>query len=420
MTLYIIAWFTILYGFFFNIFLYKVVTGKRIHIKIINIFVYIFLTFVLTLLTFTDELLLKITFNIISTISLISLFYKEDILKSFYYSFFIWIASMISELIVSIFIINSGSNYYEIYDNSLIRSLIIFPISFMQYFLIKLNKKILNNIYYKYYLKIENNFYFICSIIFLIFLLTFLSCINAYQSNYIINSIFTIFIIIILLVLIIFLVKYIIKAYNLSNINQNIINENVLIREISKNDQIFRHNLLNDLLGIELVANKKTKILIEDLIKNYKKDYNTFNNINELPQGIQGLIYKKIYLANIESLNVVVQCNFKENVENMMTSKKYILLVETLGILIDNAIDAVKICKNKIIMINVEKKDKSLCIEIKNSFNNILDLEKIGTLNYTSKVKGHGIGLNYLMKNNIKIKVQIINDLFSISTIMDI
>ena len=49
----------------------------------------------------------------------------------------------------------------------------------------------------------------------------------------------------------------------------------------------------------------------------------------------------------------------------------------------------------------------------KNSFNNVIDLERTGTKEYTTKKSGHGIGLNYVKKlKNIETKNEVINNMF--------
>ena len=85
-------------------------------------------------------------------------------------------------------------------------------------------------------------------------------------------------------------------------------------------------------------------------------------------------------------------------------------------ILIDNGIDA---CVNnndsKIILLEIFNEKKKLHFKIVNPFNNIIDTNKIGDKNYSTKAIKSGIGLNYIsnIKNkNIKIHRKIINNIF--------
>ena len=64
-----------------------------------------------------------------------------------------------------------------------------------------------------------------------------------------------------------------------------------------------------------------------------------------------------------------------------------------LGVFLDNAIDAVKDLKKKIISIEIYIMDSYLCIDITNNFKGNLDLDKIAEAKYTTKGDGHGYGL---------------------------
>ena len=299
--------------------------------------------------------------------------------------------------------------------NFYIRSLIIIPIGVFQFLIILVNKKWIIKLYSKYYEIATKSLIFNYFLSFGISFVSFFATLNAYISTNKINSYFIISILFIFIIIVFTLIKYIIKSYNLSCINKNILKENELIKELSKKDAVFKHNLINNLLGIEIIANDKTKRIIDDLIRSYKNEYNKINNINELPNGIQGIIYKKVYLKNIENLNLEIENNIKEDIIDLLGIKKYNLFVETIGILIDNALEAVQYCKEKFILIDMKVIDDKLYFEIKNSFDSMIDFDEIGMKNYTTKKSGHGIGLHYLLNNkNLNLNASIVNNLFCI------
>ena len=415
----IAAFITILIGFIADIYLYKYITKENPKWNIKNICFLLFLTAIMTVLILINQLLLKTTSNIICIALLLSLFYKDDILKTFFYSVCLWFEFLLLDIAFSIILISNDLVYKTIINNYYLRSFSGIPLILFQFLFVATTKNVLNNLYKKYYLKVTKNITFTFLITFIIVLLAFLSSLNAFQSDIKLASYFIILIIFIFLLLVIYLIKYIIKSYNLVNINKNVIDENKLVRELSQRDQIFKHNLINNLLGIETVANKKTKLLIDELIMSYKNDYEKINNINELPSGIQGLIYKKISLKNIPDLNFIVENSFKEDIVELMTPKNYNALVESIGILIDNALEAVEKCENKIIVIDTRKVGDNIYFEIKNSFNSIIDFDFLGKKNYTTKKEGHGIGINHLIKNkNIDIKASILDNLFCVEIVV--
>lgn len=410
---YVFSFCTLIIGFIVDLIIYKIISKEKIHFNKLNIFLLIIFSVFLTLLNFIEPIMLKLLCSIICICFLIKRFFKEEVLKSFYYAFFIWTFMLLADMSLSILIMNKNLNFFDIFNNFIVRSLMIIPISLIQIILTIVSKKIINNLYEKYFKKICRNIYFIIGLMSLIFYIAFSCCLNAYQSNIKYISFYIIIVMFVVIVLLVYLIKYIIKSYKLSYINQNIIRENKLIREISKNDQIFKHNLINNLLGIQSVTNKKTKLLIEDLIRSYQNDYDKITNINELPQGIQGIIYKKIYLKNIPDLNVIVENTFNDDLSEIMDAKSYNLLSVSIGILLDNSLEAVNDCEDKIIIMNMKKENEKIIFEIKNNFNSVIDFEKIGKANYTSKKNGHGIGLGYILKNrNIEMNTSIINNLY--------
>ena len=89
------------------------------------------------------------------------------------------------------------------------------------------------------------------------------------------------------------------------------------------------------------------------------------------------------------------------------------LLCEALGVLIDNALEASCVSNDKIIYLQFLETNDNINIKIINSFSGVLDLERLGTINYSSKSKGHGLGLYSIFgRSKIKVKTNIKNNLF--------
>ena len=125
------------------------------------------------------------------------------------------------------------------------------------------------------------------------------------------------------------------------------------------------------------------------------------------------LYKKKIYGFENNELSIGIDNNINSNVYDELTPKSYNLLCEALGILLDNALEATEKTKEKILMIDMKETEESYHIKIINTFQTVLDIDALGTLKYTTKKTGHGIGLFSLIgRKKLKIKTSIINDLF--------
>lgn len=170
-------------------------------------------------------------------------------------------------------------------------------------------------------------------------------------------------------------------------------------------DRINRHEMLNNLLILRSFKDKNTKDFddtLEDLIKLYDKKGMGVKNINKLPAGLKGMVYYK--LEEVQKNDINVNMNISKQVslslENM-NHKDYVLLCKTMGIILDNAIEASSNSKEKMLNIDVYKEKDDVIIIVDNSYSKKVDLEKLGSKNYSTKGEGRGLGL-YIIKNLLK------------------
>lgn len=216
-----------------------------------------------------------------------------------------------------------------------------------------------------------------------------------------------------ILVLIILYIKSEYKKYTLKETNDYLITNNEVYIKAVNDYRILKHNIIHQLNGIKSVSNKKTIKLIDDLILLYTQNTQSAHNIKKMPMGISGIVYEKIYSYDSKDLQLRIDNNIESNVFNNLNARSYNLLCEALGILLDNALQATGKTKEKIIMIDMNETKSTYNIKIINTFNEILDLEKLGTIKYTTKKEGNGIGLfSIIGRKKIKVKAIIINNLF--------
>ncbi len=173
----------------------------------------------------------------------------------------------------------------------------------------------------------------------------------------------------------------------------------------------FKHNLKNELYSLKVALPEEYQPIVNKIILKYNKETDWINRIDKMPQGIQGILYLKIHEAENKKVKIIVNTKIFTKFEN----NNFLDLSNVIGILIDNAIDASSLTKNKIIVVNIEETKSFINIKMINKFINSIDLNQIGKKNYSTKVYKSGLGLNSLKKlksNNLKVNFNIVNDLF--------
>lgn len=220
-----------------------------------------------------------------------------------------------------------------------------------------------------------------------------------------------------------FVALYINREYNfysLKETNENIIKSNEFYLDVVTDYRILKHNIIAQLNGVKSVANKESRKLIDDLIEQYNNSTHNVQDIKKMPVGINGLVYEKIYTFNNKEVRIGIDNKIESKVFDNLTPRTYNLLCEALGILLDNALQATEKAKEKILMIDMREDEASYQIKIINTFEEFLEIEKLGTLKYSTKTTGHGLGLFSLIgKNKLKLKTSVINDLFLSEIIID-
>ena len=180
------------------------------------------------------------------------------------------------------------------------------------------------------------------------------------------------------------------------------------------------HDYKNQLIIINgyIGDDKKLKEYISELIKDEKnnKENSMIKNIDKLPRGLKGLIYYK--LAHIDKkiiVNLQVNNNLKkfDNI-NPKLSKD---ILKIIGILLDNAIEAVSDENEKFIDIEFSI-DKSIFImSMRNSCSKNIKISSVMEVGFSTKGKNRGYGMSLvkdiLNKNdNINLDIKIQNNEF--------
>lgn len=187
----------------------------------------------------------------------------------------------------------------------------------------------------------------------------------------------------------------------------------------------FRHDYSNTIQALNGYAEMENIEGIKNMCKSMLQECKDVNNMGILDPniiknpGVYSILTTKYFLA--EENNIKMNIEVMIDLDNLEVSNYQ--LCKILAILLDNAIEAAKECKEKIINVKFIKDfraNKKLII-IENSYNEIdIDIDKIFTKGYTSKKDGkkqHGLGLWTVRKilcksNNLNLFTTKRNELF--------
>lgn len=188
------------------------------------------------------------------------------------------------------------------------------------------------------------------------------------------------------------------------HLNDNLIN----YQKTADNYRTLKHNLKNDLF---IIARSKDKEkAIRRTYEKYNQDEEWVNNISSIPSGLQGIIFLKMQFAENNKVKFYMdnQIDFEKLDEG---TALYLDTCEVIAICLDNAIEASVDTEEKLICMGLYNDDDCYTINITNSFNNFVDIDKLGEKNYSTKNRNSGIGLNYIANLNKDIKIKrIISD----------
>lgn len=336
-------------------------------------------------------------------------YFKDSIKETIYRTIIILLFTATIELIIALIIPTSISNYIlnDFIIGKLILSIIVFKISDLLTNIEKIKiyiNKLYNLISKKIFLKV------ILLIVILIIDFSLYLRINKFTYSFITITTNLIYIYITLCEII----KNNINIEKLNAKNKELISAYETYRESYDKYRELKHNLKNDLLSLKSCIKKDKQIILNELIKKYNENTSWINDITKVPEGIQGIIYLKKVEAEKKKIELIVNNKSKLRIRE----KDYIDICDSIGILLDNAIEAAETSKTKNILIDIFDKDNTLNIKVINCFNNALNADDIGKKNYSTKKRKSGIGLYYLKKlnnKNIKIKNSIINNLFFVT-----
>ena len=359
-----------------------------------------------------NESLLKGLVTFISFI-LFSIRRTRTIKESAVNGFIIYVYAIVVDILSAIFVSVVSFTKFIVNGNNLSANKLLYFLILCEIMYIVIDVKLIKKFFKFIYNYLVNSKYFVAlvvlvSALFETAILISLTHTSGFREN------FLSFLLMIGIGLGVFLIIYnLTKRNELKLVNQNLILNNESFMKMINNYRMFKHNFKYELNAISMVGNKKVK----DLIKTYLDEYDEeisfdLSDLSKLPEGLRGLVYRKLLESKSIACNVVVDNFLKYDPFEYLSVKKICTLTQCMGIILDNAIEEALGTEGKYIYLKLyENEIHDVVITCANQINNILDIDKVGIEKISSKKEHMGIGTTYLAKQKLfNIKNSIVND----------
>ena len=353
---------------------------------------------------------------------IIKIVYKKTYVKSLSVAIFAQIIMSIGEILFVLLMMNYKTNDINMFKDIFFSKIITNScISIFSIIVIQILK--IGVLFYKIISLIDNVKK--KQLIFLLISLLLSINILLNLTFYELNPIFIVLITsVLLLIYTVITLQSINQQENLANIRveyDQLMDKSVDYEQVLDENKRDLHELKNDFSVLHVLIEKSKEEALKQLdfmVKEYGKVEKILNGTDKyyyktlkIPSGgLRGLLSTKLKL--MEELKINYNLRVGNGINSKMlenTDSMYVRQVgKLLGIYLDNAIAAVKDLKNKNINIEIFNDEEYFNMLISNNLGGVLELDKVGTMGYTTKGNGHGYGLSLakeILKNNKRIKV---------------
>lgn len=395
----------------------RIIIVNRRH-KNIMIDVLILLGFILL-----NILVFKYTTGTIKTIitcllysSLFFSIFKIKLSKSIFTSIVYIILLVIPDLLTlggAIYIFDVSKEFcYESLSGSIISNFSVLGIMIILTVSIrKPLKKLIN-----YNLSTNKKIIVMSSITLVMLAIFFYNLIKTFEFN---NNIITYLVIIVMLIcILLYLFKQKIENEKISKKYDELLDVMKSYESDIEEQRTLRHETKNEFATIKCKLqdkeNNKTIIeYIDSVIGEKEKAGSTkYSKFKYLPSnGLKGIFYYKFIEAEKKGINVSI--NISKQIENSflkdIETKDFKDLARIIGVYLDNAIEASSTSEDKKLGIEMYLIKEKIEIIITNTFNNEINLDKIGKESFSTKGKhrGHGLLLvNKILSENNKFEAK--------------
>lgn len=326
------------------------------------------------------------------------------------------------KIAIAYLIIDSISIVIELIFGFILKSYENIMQNFMQYqeyfkaiitIIIVINIYIFSIVLKKIKIYVNFSWSFVCIIFLLFFIIATLNYNVVIKSNQLLYLLFIILILIIGFIIVLGLkVSYKNKHMKQEIKNLNDKNEECIkyIDEFKK----YKHNLRYDLIAAQQYGNAKINKILNEIINKGDSDIEYINNLKNIPSSLLSIFMDRLSFALNESYTVVINNDLHNNEVNISKSSNYIKMCEITGNILTNAIEALP-DKNGVLVINFYEIDGNKYLEVVNNFKNVIDIDNLGKLKYSTKSRKSGYGLSGILnEKNFEPQISIKNNFFII------
>lgn len=182
----------------------------------------------------------------------------------------------------------------------------------------------------------------------------------------------------------------------------NLFNYVKVFEDWIENEQLTRHEYKNQLAVLRcMTKEKEVKEKIDSIISgNINIDEQMISQLKYLPSGgFKGLLYYKIAVARNNKINIDVDISADVSTRLKRFNKAGLeILSKLIGIYCDNAIEAAKETRKKIVVIEIYEYNKMVHVVISNTFNKKKDISRRYEKGVSTKGPGRGNGLYFANK----------------------
>lgn len=418
------AYFASLITAFAEIYIWnKLLKSDRKMFSLTNIVTALLISVVITSNYLLNNAYVKIIFITLFFGIVIKFLYKENLFKSFITAVFAQVIMSIGEIVFALIVMTGRKidveEFKEMYFSKIYSNFCIATIDLIIIQITSIRK------FFKEILDIMNDVYkkkLLFLMIFLLFSINFLLNITYYQLNP--N-------------MIVFTTSVLLLLYTyitLQNITQqehtariraeydSLMDKSVEYEKMLGENMRDIHETKNDLIVLKSLVPKSSKEAHEQLnsmIKEYteiehkeQSNNDIYRKTLKIPSGgLRGLFSNKLSL--MEELNINYNLRIGKGINaktlknlNYQEKRNFGKIV---GIYLDNAISATNETSKKEINIEFFLEEGYFCVLISNTFTGTLDVDRMGTMGYTSKGENHGYGLSLakeILKKNKNIHTE--------------
>ena len=399
----ILSYLSIVFNLCAFVIVYSLTTNRKLNINLSHIFV----VFFMSLAAYTANYSLDTPFNfMVSFLVVLFLFYfffRENINILLFKIFIIYvILSLCDALLAVIFLFNVvdaslilESITYVRGLNTILVSLILIFIFLFKKFRVFINRMI-------GYLNKKWSYVFLIGSLFAFLVFLMITHLNAFVLSVDVFLFSMLLISFFLFLCVVMIVQY---FKNKSSEEEQKVLLNLMgdYERLLDNERINRHEILNNLVILKSFKDKSSveyEETLDEIMHTYQgsNKYQLFSNLHKLPSGIKGIIYYKIASIHENDINLTLLSapNIEESFDKL-NQKLYFKVCKILGIVIDNAIEAASIAKDRLLLIDIYY-DGGLVIYIENSFENSINLNNIHLKGVSSKGDNRGYGLYIVSK----------------------